>query len=326
MNPSETKSPETTSQRWWQRTRRQLGIWAESDFLYAFWRSKITVVAFIWAVILLIAGLLSHWLAPHPIFDASSFDLMDSELPPAWMSEGDPRFWLGSDVQGRDLLSLMLFGLHISLIVGLISVSLSVVFGCLLGVLSGYFGGWLDTLIMRFADAMLSIPTIMFALLLSGVARGIIPKESQEAMAMPIIVVAITLTGWMQYARTIRSLTLLEKRKEYVLASRISGGGHLHIMFAHILPNVTRPIFVLATLHLGLAILTEATLSFLGVGMPPDQPSLGTLINEGNQYLFSGQWWVVLFPAIVLVTLSLAFNILGDWLRDVLNPKLQQGG
>jgi len=219
---------------------------------------------------------------------------MDSELPPAWMSGGESRFLLGSDVQGRDLLSLMLYGLNISLIVGLISVTLSLVLGTLLGVLSGYLGGLVDTLIMRFADAMLSIPTIMFSLLISGVARGLLPKDSQGMMAMPIIVLSITLTGWMQYARTIRSLTILEKNKEYVLASKISGGRNLHIMFRHILPNVLSPISVLATLHLGLAILTEATLSFLGVGMPPDQPSLGTLINEGNQYLFSGQWWVVL--------------------------------
>lgn len=307
----------------WQRSKQRLAMLLDSDFIHRFWQSKITVVAFVWAVILLVAGLFSHWTAPYAIFDASSFDLMDSELPPAWMSGGESRFLLGSDVQGRDLLSLMLYGLNISLIVGLISVTLSLVLGTLLGVLSGYLGGLVDTLIMRFADAMLSIPTIMFSLLISGVARGLLPKDSQAMMAMPIIVLSITLTGWMQYARTIRSLTILEKNKEYVLASKISGGRNLHIMFRHILPNVLSPISVLATLHLGLAILTEATLSFLGVGMPPDQPSLGTLINEGNQYLFSGQWWVVLFPALILVTLSLSFNILGDWLRDVLNPKLR---
>ncbi|CAM3592235.1 ABC transporter permease [Rouxiella silvae] len=306
-----------------QLIKQNLTAFIDSDFLYYFWKSKITVMAFFWTVALLISGIFSGWLAPYSIFDASSFDLMNSELPPSWLTGGDAHFWLGTDVQGRDLLSLMLYGLHISLIVGLISVGLSLLIGVLLGVLSGYLGGLVDTVIMRFADAMLSIPTIMFSLLISGVARGILPKALQGEMAMPIIVASIALTGWMQYARTIRSLTILEKHKEYVLASKVSGGRSLHIMFAHILPNVLSPVSVLATLHLGLAILTEATLSFLGVGMPPDQPSLGTLINEGNQYLFSGQWWVVLFPALVLVTLSLAFNILGDWLRDILNPKLR---
>jgi len=307
----------------WQRCKQRLAHFLDSDFIYQFWHSKTTVVAFIWTLILLVGGLFSHWTAPYAVFDTSSFDLMDSELPPAWMSNGVAHYLLGTDVQGRDLLSLMLYGLNISLIVGLISVVLSLLLGTLLGVLSGYLGGLVDTLIMRFSDAMLSIPTIMFSLLISGVARGVLPKDSQAMMAMPIIVLSITLTGWMQYARTIRSLTILEKNKEYVLASKISGGRNLHIMFRHILPNVLSPISVLATLHIGMAILTEATLSFLGVGMPPDQPSLGTLINEGNQYLFSGQWWVVLFPALVLVTLSFAFNILGDWLRDVLNPKLR---
>ena len=305
------------------RLRQRLSAWRDSDFLWLFWRSKPVVLAFIWTLVLLLAALFSHWLAPHAIFDSSSFDLMDSELPPAWLEAGDPRFWLVTDVQGRDVLSLILYGLSISLTVGVISVGCSLVVGTLLGVISGYLGGWVDTLIMRLADAMLSIPTIMFSLLISGVARGLVPKEMYGAVAMPVIVLAITLTGWMQYARTIRSLTLLEKQKEYVQASRVSGGGTLHIMFAHILPNVISPLSVLATLHLGMAILTEATLSFLGVGMPPDQPSLGTLINEGNQFLFSGQWWVVLFPALVLVTLSLAFNVLGDWLRDVLNPRLR---
>ncbi|MDI9221067.1 ABC transporter permease [Pantoea sp. EA-12] len=310
----------TRRQRIWQRWK----AFNDSDLVWLFWRSKSTVVAFTCCVLILFCSLTSHWIAPHNVFDTTTFDLMDSELPPAWMSGGDARFLFGTDVQGRDVLSLMLYGLNISLVIGISSVVISVALGVALGVLSGYFGGLVDTLIMRFADAMLSVPTIMFTLLVSGVARVAIPKDWIGHFAPVILIGAIALTGWMQYARTVRGLTLLEKGREYVMASRISGASHLHIMLAHIVPNVMRPVLVMATLHLGVAILTEATLSFLGVGMPPDQPSLGTLINEGNQYLFSGQWWIVVFPATLLVILSLSFNLLGDWLTDVLNPKLRQ--
>ena len=316
-------SPVVAPQRRLSRLAQQWRAFTDSDLLWLFWRSKSTVVAFSCCVIILFCSLTSHWIAPHNVFDTTSFDLMDSELPPAWISGGDARFWLGTDVQGRDILSLMLYGLNISLIIGGISVLLSVMLGVVLGVLSGYFGGWVDTLIMRFADAMLSIPTIMFTLLVSGVAKVVIPKELMGQLAPAILTGAIALTGWMQYARTVRGLTMLEKGREYVMASRISGAHHIHIMLRHIVPNVLRPVLVMATLHLGVAILTEATLSFLGVGMPPDQPSLGTLINEGNQYLFSGQWWIVAFPAALLVILSLSFNMLGDWLLDALNPKLR---
>ena len=296
---------------------------SDSDFVWLFWQSKSAVIAFFCCALILFCSLFSHWIAPHNVFDTSSFDLMDSELPPFWINGGDPKFWLGTDVQGRDILSLMLYGLNISLIIGGLSVLAAVTLGVTLGVLSGYFGGIVDTVIMRFADAMLSIPTIMFTLLVSGVARVVIPKEYIGHFAPIILIGAIALTGWMQYARTVRGLTLLEKGREYVMASQISGGSPLHIMLRHIVPNVMRPVLVMATLHLGVAILTEATMSFLGVGMPPDQPSLGTLINEGNQYLFSGQWWTVLFPASLLVVLSLSFNVLGDWLLNTLNPKLR---
>ncbi|WP_300004017.1 ABC transporter permease [uncultured Cedecea sp.] len=296
---------------------------SDSDFVWLFWQSKSAVIAFFCCLLILFCSLFSHWIAPHNVFDTSSFDLMDSELPPFWINGGDPKFWLGTDVQGRDILSLMLYGLNISLIIGGLSVLTAVILGVTLGVLSGYFGGIVDTVIMRFADAMLSIPTIMFTLLVSGVARVVIPKEYIGHFAPIILIGAIALTGWMQYARTVRGLTLLEKGREYVMASQISGGSPLHIMLRHIVPNVMRPVLVMATLHLGVAILTEATMSFLGVGMPPDQPSLGTLINEGNQYLFSGQWWTVLFPASLLVILSLSFNVLGDWLLNTLNPKLR---
>jgi peptide/nickel transport system permease protein len=240
----------TAGQKLAPRIAARWRAFIDSDFLWLFWKSKSAVIAFTCCMLILLCSLFSHWIAPHNVFDTAGFDLMDSELPPAWMSGGDPRFWLGTDVQGRDILSLMLYGLNISLIIGGLSVLASVAIGVGLGVLSGYFGGIVDTLIMRFADAMLSIPTIMFTLLVSGVARVAIPKEYIGHFAPAILIGAIALTGWMQYARTVRGLTLLEKGREYVMASQISGGSHLHIMLAHIVPNVMRPVLVMATLHL----------------------------------------------------------------------------
>ncbi|MBL1376540.1 ABC transporter permease [Zobellella sp. CGMCC 1.18722] len=295
----------------------------DSDLCYNFRTSRLTVVATAVLALLLFAGICAPLLSHYNPFDMAAFDLMDSELPPAWVESGEARFWLGTDIQGRDVYSLILYGLRVSLIVGFISVIGAMTLGVTLGVISGYFGGLVDAFIMRMADAMLSFPTIMFALLVSGAARGLLPQEMHDQMAVYIIVISITLTGWMQYARTVRGCTLLEGHKEYVQAAKVMGSSNSRIMFLHILPNVLSPVLVLATLHLALAVLTEATLSFLGVGMPPNQPSLGTLINEGNKYLFSGQWWVVVFPSLVLVVLALSVNLVGDWLRDALNPKLR---
>ncbi|MFH7566158.1 ABC transporter permease [Oceanimonas smirnovii] len=299
-----------------------LAAW-DSDIAYNFRCSRLTMFASAVLLLLLFAGIGASLLAHYDPFDMAAFDLMDSELPPSWVEGGEARFWLGTDIQGRDVYSLILYGLQVSLIVGFISVLCAMALGVTLGVISGYFGGMIDALIMRMADAMLSFPTIMFALLVSGAARGLLPQEMHDQMAVYIIVISITLTGWMQYARTVRGCTLLEGNKEYVQAAKVMGSGNMRIMFQHILPNVLSPVLVLATLHLALAVLTEATLSFLGVGMPPHQPSLGTLINEGNKYLFSGQWWVVVFPSLVLVVLALSVNLVGDWLRDALNPKLR---
>lgn len=295
----------------------------DSDIAYNFRSSRLTVFATTVLALLLFAGIGASLLAHYDPFDMAVFDLMDSELPPSWVAGGEARFWLGTDIQGRDVYSLILHGLQVSLIVGFISVLCAMALGVTLGVISGYFGGVIDALIMRLADAMLSFPTIMFALLVSGAARGLLPQEMHDQMAVYIIVISITLTGWMQYARTVRGCTLQEGHREYVQAAKVMGSSNMRIMFLHILPNVLSPVLVLATLHLALAVLTEATLSFLGVGMPPHQPSLGTLINEGNKYLFSGQWWVVVFPSLVLVVLALSVNLVGDWLRDALNPKLR---
>lgn len=320
---SGTAAAEQRSPHWFSRFKTQCHTFMDSDFVYSFTQSKLTMFAAALLLVLLLAGSFATQLSPYNPFDTTALDLLDSELPPAWESEGDPRFTLGTDIQGRDVLSLILYGLRVSLIVGVISVFCSMLLGVSLGVISGYVGGKTDALIMRVADAMLSFPTIMFALLVSGAARGIFPQDMHGDIAVYIIIFSITLTGWMQYARTVRGSTLLEGNKEYVQAAKVMGSSTARIMFQHILPNVVSPVLVIATLHLALAVLTEATLSFLGVGMPPNQPSLGTLINEGNQYLFSGQWWVVAFPSLTLVLIALSVNLVGDWLRDALNPKLR---
>jgi peptide/nickel transport system permease protein len=295
----------------------------DSDLFFSFKRSRITIMAALILVVIPVSGLLAPWIAPHNPFDLASLDLMDSEIPPAWMEGGDPRFFLGTDNQGRDILSALLYGSRVSLAVGAASVAFALVIGLALGLISGYFGGVLDTVIMRIADVMLSFPTILIALLINGVARGLLPGELHEESAILVLILSIGLSSWVQYARTVRGSTMVERDKEYTQAARVIGLHPLKILVSHVLPNIMGPVLVIATISFGLAILMEATLSFLGVGMPPTQPSLGTLIRMGNEYLYSGIWWVVIFPSAILVVLVLAINLLGDWLRDALNPKLR---
>jgi peptide/nickel transport system permease protein len=288
------------------------------------WRiPKRVIVAFIVAATLILSALCAPLLAPQNPFDIASFDLLDSELPPAFMAGSDPRFFLGTDTQGRDVLSSILYGTRLSLAVGAAAVLLSMLIGVSVGLISGYFGGWLDAVLMRVADVILSFPTILIALLINGIMRGLIPQGSMEQLAPLILIVSIAINEWVQYARTVRGSTMVEKSRDYVKAARITGLYPRTIIVRHILPNVLSPILVISTINLALAVLTEATLSFLGVGMPPTQPSLGTLIRIGNEFLFSGIWWVVVFPALTLVLLVLSVNIIGDWLRDLLNPKLR---
>lgn len=308
------------------RLNQILNSWhrlVDSDMFFSFKRSRITMVAALILVVIPVSGLLAPWIAPHNPFDLASLDLMDSEIPPAWMEGGDPRFFLGTDNQGRDILSALLYGSRVSLAVGAASVAFALVIGLALGLISGYFGGVLDTIIMRIADVMLSFPTILIALLINGVARGLLPGELHEESAVLVLILSIGLSSWVQYARTVRGSTMVERDKEYTQAARVIGLHPLKILVSHVLPNIMGPVLVIATISFGLAILMEATLSFLGVGMPPTQPSLGTLIRMGNEYLYSGIWWVVIFPSAVLVVLVLAINLLGDWLRDALNPKLR---
>ena len=302
---------------------KPLAAFLDSDLFYSFRTSRVTVIATLVTLAILLAAVLAPWVAPHNPFDVATLSLLDSELPPAWGEGGDARFLLGTDNQGRDVFSAILYGSRISLAVGFTSVALAMVFGVVVGLISGYFGGLIDAVFMRIADVMLSFPTILVALLVSGIVRGALPREMHDNAALVVLVFAIAVTTWVQYARTVRGSTMVERSREYVLAARLVGRGSLAIIFRHILPNVLGPVLVIATINLAMAILIEATLSFLGVGMPPTNPSLGTLIRIGNEFLFSGIWWVVIFPSLTLVVLVLAVNLLGDWLRDALNPKLR---
>jgi peptide/nickel transport system permease protein len=274
------------------------------------------------ALLCLVCALFAQWIAPHNPFDLATLDLIDARLPPAWIEGGSTKYLLGTDDQGRDILSALMYGSRISLFVGLASVLLSVLIGVGLGLLAGFAGGAIDGFIMRVCDVMLSFPSILVALLIDGLGRALFPN-AHESLAFSVLVIAIALTGWVQYARTVRGSTMVERNKEYVQAARVIGVAPLRVMFRHVLPNVLGPVLVLATIQIAGAIIIEATLSFLGVGVPPTSPSLGTLIRIGQDFLFSGEWWITVFPGAALVILVLSINVLGDWLRDALNPKLR---
>ena len=294
-----------------------------SDIWHSFKSNPVAIVSFVLTALMLLAAAFAPLIAPHDPFDLMMIDIMDSNLPPSWMEEGEARFLLGTDDQGRDILSTIMYGARISLTVGFASVIFSMVVGITLGLISGYAGGRVDAFIMRVADIQLSFPSILIALLIDGVARGIFSSELHSEISLYVLVFAIGISGWVQYARTVRGSTLVEKNKEYVQAARVIGIRPGAILRRHILPNVMGPVMVIATIHLAVAVITEATLSFLGVGVPPTTPSLGTLIRIGNEYLFSGEWWITIFPGATLLILVLAVNLLGDWLRDALNPKLR---
>ncbi len=295
----------------------------DSDVFWSLRRSPLTIVAAATTVACIVAAVFAGWLAPHNPFDLKTLNLLDAFTPPAWTERGNPAYLLGTDDQGRDVLSAIMYGSRVSLMVGFFAVMLAMTLGIALGLLSGYVGGKVDAFIMRVADVQLSFPAILIALLIDGVARAALPREAHDTAALYVLVLAIAASGWVQYARTVRGSTLVERNKEYVQAARVIGRHPVAIMFSHVLPNVMGPVLVLATLHIGTAIITEATLSFLGVGVPPTQPSLGTLIRIGNDFLFSGEWWITVFPGAWLVIMVLAMNLLGDWLRDALNPKLR---
>ncbi len=300
-----------TWQRWWH-----------SDLGYSFRTSPLAIAAALIAFVCIFCSVFAGWVSPTNPFDLATLELSDSRLPPAWMQGGSTKYVLGSDDQGRDILSALIYGARISLVVGVASVLVSVLVGVSMGLLAGYRGGWVDTMLMRLCDVMLSFPAILVALLIAGVGRALFPN-ADESLAFGVLIISISLTGWVQYARTVRGTTMVERNKEYVQAARVTGVSSGRIMLRHVLPNVLGPVMVLATIQVATAIITEATLSFLGVGVPPTSPSLGTLIRVGNDYLFSGEWWITIFPGLMLVLIALSVNLLGDWLRDALNPRLR---
>jgi peptide/nickel transport system permease protein len=292
------------------------------DVWHSFKSSPVAMGAAAVALICAFCAGFAGWVAPHNPFDLATLELSDSMLPPAWMAGGQAKYLLGTDEQGRDVLSALMYGARISLLVGGASVLLSLLIGVTLGLASGYLGGRVDALIMRICDVMLSFPSILIALLIAGVGRAMFPNAN-DTLAFGVLIIAIALPGWVQYARAVRGSAMVERNKEYVQAARVIGVSSLRIMGRHVLPNVLGPVMVLSTIQVATAILAEATLSFLGVGVSPTSPSLGTFINEGNKQLFSGAWWLVIFPGTMLVMIALSINLFGDWLRDALNPRLR---
>ncbi|AHK04452.1 MULTISPECIES: ABC transporter permease [Rhizobium/Agrobacterium group] len=294
-----------------------------SDLYWSFSHSRSAKISALILAVLILAAVFAPLIAPQNPYDGASLDMWKAELPPVWQEGGEWPYLLGTDTQGRDMLSAILYGTRISIVIGVASVALSLVIGMTAGLVAGYFGGFADNLLMRIGDITLSIPTILVAILVSTVVRQMLPDNLREVGASAVLILAIALSAWVQYARTVRAQAIVETGKDYVQAAKLIGVPARRIMANHILPNTLTPIMVAATLNFGMAILTEATLSFLGIGMPPSQPSLGTLIRIGNQFLFSGSWWIVLFPVFQLCLLVVTVNLLGDWLRDALNPKLR---
>ncbi|KPH80171.1 ABC transporter permease [Bosea vaviloviae] len=295
----------------------------DSDIGWSFRRTPAAWLSALMLALLILTALLCPLIAPQNPHDLAQIFIDKAEIPPIWAADGEWPFLLGTDPQGRDVLSAILYGTRVSLIIGFAAVVVSMTLGVTIGLVAGYHGGRIDNLLMRLGDTVLSIPTLLMAILVSAIFRELLPPNLREPFAAVVLVMSISLTNWVQYARTVRASTMVERRKEYVLAARIIKVPAIRIMARHILPNTLTPVMVAATLNLGLAILSEATLSFLGVGMPITQPSLGTLIRIGNQYLFSGSWWLVMFPSLQLGLIVLSVNLLGDWLRDALNPKLR---
>ena len=302
----------------WQRFK-------DSYFFYSFKRDPVAVISFSIFVFLVVISFMAPVVAPYSPYDTSTIDIMDSEIPPQWMEEGDERFFLGTDNMGRDLFSTMLYGLRTSVIIGIGAVLFQALLGIMVGLTAGYLGGRIDAFLMRIADIQFSIPYLMVAIITSAVFQIAFGVGRFEELALPLLVIIIGISEWPKYARTVRASVLGEKSKEYVEAARVIGLNRRLIVYRHILPNTMTPVLVISTIQVAQAVMSEAALSFLGLGMPITKPSLGSLINAGFEYVFSGSWWITLFPGILLVTFTLVIILFGDWLRDVLNPKLYKG-
>jgi peptide/nickel transport system permease protein len=304
--------------RTWERIKK-------SYLLYSFKRDPVAILSFSVLAVLVVVSILAPVVAPYNTYDTSTIDIMDAETPPKWMEGGDERFLLGTDIQGRDLLSTMIYGLRVSLLIGVGAVLFQAFVGILVGLLSGYLGGKLDAFLMRIADIQFSIPYLIVAIFTSAIFKLAFGVGRYEELAVPLLIIIIGMSEWPKYARTVRASVLGEKNKEYVEAARVIGISRWHIMYRHVLPNTLTPVLVISTIQVAEAVMSEAALSFLGLGMPVTKPSLGTLIQSGFEYIFSGSWWITFYPGVLLVVLILVILLLGDWLRDVLNPKLYKG-
>ena len=301
----------------WQRFK-------ESHMLYSFLRDPVALTSFIIVAVLFFSAFAAPIIAPHDPYDSTTIDIMDAQVPPFWAEGGSTKFLLGTDAQGRDILSTMLYGMRVSIIIGVGAVCLQAFIGIVVGLLSGYVQR-LDNILMRIADVQLSFSTYMVAIFIGAIVQTAFGVAGYDKVAVPLIIVIIGLAEWPQYARTVRASVLAERRKEYVEAARVIGLSRIRIMWRHILPNTLSPVLVISTVQVANAIMSEAALSFLGLGMPVTKPSLGSLITAGFEYIFSGSWWITIFPGVLLVTLILVINLLGDWIRDFLNPKLYKG-
>lgn len=305
--------------------KKKWDLFKKSYLLYSFKRDRVAIASFIILLMLIILGLLAPIISPYDPYDANNIDIMNSEIPPMFQEEGARDFVLGTDIQGRDLLSTMIYGLRLSIFIGCGAVLLQAFLGIAIGLVSGYFGGKIDIVLMRIADIQLSFPYLMVAIFISAIFQVAFGIGRFEELAVPLLIVIIGISEWPQIARTVRASVMGEKSKEYVEAARVIGLSPRLIIVRHILPNTMTSVLVISTIQVANAIMSEAALSFLGLGMPITKPSLGSLIRSGFEYIFSGAWWITLFPGVLLVVLVLVINLLGDWLRDVLNPKLYKG-
>lgn len=297
----------------------------ESYFLYSFKRDKVAIISFVILITLLILAVTAPWISPMNPYDAYNIDIMNSEIPPMWSEGGESRFPLGTDNMGRDMLSAMLYGLRTSIIIAGCAVLLQATLGIFVGLTAGYLGGKTDAILMRLADIQFSFPYLMVAIFIGAIFQIVFGVGSYERLAVPLLIVIIGLSEWPMYARTIRASVIGEVSKEYVEAARVIGLSRFTIMIRHVLPNSLTSVMVISTIQVANAVMSEAALSFLGLGMPVTKPSLGSLIQSGFEFIFSGSWWITVFPGIWLILFVLVINLLGDWVRDVLNPKLYKG-
>ncbi|MDX1708620.1 MAG: ABC transporter permease [Desulfobacterales bacterium] len=287
----------------------------KSRMLYSYLQDPSAIVGSVILAVFILAALLAPWIAPQNPYDLEKLTLDHFLTPPIWMKGGTAPFLLGTDDQGRGILSTIIYGCRTSLIVGFSVVLMAGTFGVIIGLLAGYYGGWIDAITMRLADTLFSFSTTLLAFLFLGISGG---------GSILIVILAICIAGWVRYARTMRGSVLEVKENAYIMAAKSTGAGDFRLLVRHLLPNAVPPIFVVLAIDLAVVIMLEATLSFLGVGVPLTEPSLGMMISIGKNYIYAGMWWMIVFPGAALILLVIGINLFADWLREELNPKIQR--